>query len=514
MTDKAPTPCIPDWDEADRLTALRAYGILDTDYEAPYDDFVKLAQMICGTSIAVINLIDADRQWFKAEIGLGTRQTPLELSICAHAILQRDLFIVPDTALDPRFVDNPLIHPPHNLRFYAGALLLSSSGLPIGTLCVLDDKPRPKGLTEAQQGALQALARQVMVQMDMRLALQSLTEAESALGASAQATSDILASIDDPFFVVDANFELRFANTTFCAQLGLPQGEVVGQSLVRLFDAIPDYENSDGMVFMRSVMDRRISARHEMFSQAMGGSWVDVAAYPISGGGLAVYVKHIDARKSLEHDLEAALATVREQLTEKELLMIETHHRVKNSLQMVQSLLTLQARNIADPAVSQKVAESASRVHIFGALHETLYRVADGTHVDIAAYLATLVADLNAGIGATLTDRPIHLQSDALRWPAAEVSLIGLVLTELVTNALKYGSGKIDVAFKVAPDGREALLIVSDAGDGLAPDFDPGKASGMGMRLMSRLLRDRGGQIAVDRTVPTTRFVITLKLVG
>jgi two-component sensor histidine kinase len=248
-----------------------------------------------------------------------------------------------------------------------------------------------------------------------------------------------------------------------------------------------------------------------LFSPAMGNQWVDVAAYPISGGGLAVYVKNIDMRKQLEHELETALATVRDQLAEKELLMLETHHRVKNSLQMVQSLLTLQSRNIADPEIAQKVAESAARVHIFGALHETLYRIADGTHVDIAAYLATLVDDLNAGIGATLTNRPIHLRSDALRWPAAEVSLIGLVLTELVTNALKYGSGRIDVAFDVNTDNDQVRLTVTDQGKSLDPDFQPTHTSGMGMRLISRLLRDRGGELSVDRSVPTTRFVVILK---
>lgn len=509
MTDKDLTGGIPDWNEADRLTALRAYGILDTDREAPYEDFVRLAQMICATRIAVINLIDADRQWFKAEIGLGTQQTPLDISICAHAILQRDVFIVPDTALDPRFVNNPLIRPPHNLRFYAGALLLSSNGLPIGTLCVLDDTPRPDGLTEAQKDALLALARQVMVQMDMRLALEALTRAESALGVSAQLTHDILASIDDPFFVVDANFELRFANNAFCLRIGRLVSEVVGQNLVDLLRHLPDYANSAGMVFMRSVMERRVSARHEIFSEALGKSWVDVAAYPITGGGLAVYAKNIDARKQLEQDLETALSTVHDQLAEKELLMLETHHRVKNSLQMVQSLLTLQARNIADPEIAQKVAESAARVHIFGALHETLYRIADGTHVDLAAYLAKLVADLNAGIGATLVDRPIRLQADRLRWPASEVSLVGLVLTELVTNALKYGRGAVDVAFTVA-DG-EARLSVADEGDELPPDFQPTKTGGMGMRLISRLLRDKDGQLSVDRSVSNTRFLVTLK---
>jgi hypothetical protein len=92
-----------------RVGALRRYGILDTPREADFDEVVQVASAVCGTPISVINLIDQDRQWFKAEVGLGVRETPLDSSICAHAILQPGLFIVPDTTLDRRFADNPLV---------------------------------------------------------------------------------------------------------------------------------------------------------------------------------------------------------------------------------------------------------------------------------------------------------------------------------------------------------------------------------------------------------------------
>eukprot|EP01037_Dinobryon_pediforme_P016060 gene16060-16232_t len=476
-----------------------------------YDDFVKLAQMICGTEIAVMNLIDADRQWFKAEIGLGVRETPLDISICAHAILQHDLFIVPDTALDPRFARNPLVQPPTSLRFYAGALLQTASGLPLGTLCVLDTAPRPEGLSAEQRRALSALGRQVMVQMELRRALAARIEADEARSSQARTTSDILSSIDDPFFVVNEDFEIRFANDSFRSLIGRRDTALIGRRFLDVLGHVPNYQGSTGMALMREAMRSRVSARREIFSEAMGRIWIDVAVYPISDGGLAVYVKNIDARKRMEAELEAALATVREQLAEKELLMLETHHRVKNSLQMVQSLLTLQARHISDPDIAQKVSESAARVNIFGSLHETLYRIADGTHVDLGAYLDMLVTDLNGGMGATFDARPIRLSAQALRWPAADVSTIGLVLTELVTNALKYGAGQIDVDLRSNPsDPMEVWLSVSDEGTGLAPDFEPSRTGGMGMRLITRLLRDRGARIARDRASAHTRFLVTL----
>ena len=125
-----------------RLGSLRSYGILDTPREADFDEVVEVASAICGTPISVINLIDQGRQWFKAEVGLGVRETPLDSSICAHAILQPGLFIVPDTTQDRRFADNPLVTGDPHLRFYAGALLETPEGFPLGTVCVLDYKPR------------------------------------------------------------------------------------------------------------------------------------------------------------------------------------------------------------------------------------------------------------------------------------------------------------------------------------------------------------------------------------
>ncbi len=155
--------------QAARLQALRDYDILDTPVEAAFEDITRIASQVCGTPIAVVNLIDECRQWFKSEIGLGVRETPLDTSICAHAILQHDFFEVPDTTLDSRFSANPLVTGDPNLRFYAGALLKTPDGHPLGTICVLDTKPRK--LDEAQRGVLRALARQTMAQLELRRAL-------------------------------------------------------------------------------------------------------------------------------------------------------------------------------------------------------------------------------------------------------------------------------------------------------------------------------------------------------
>ncbi|KAA2235990.1 GAF domain-containing sensor histidine kinase [Salinarimonas soli] len=159
--------------EEQRLAALRRYGILDTPEEAVFDNITRLAAHICDAPIAVINLIDERRQWFKAEVGLGVRETPLDVSICAHAILQSGLVVVPDATRDARFACNPLVTGGPRLRFYAGAILETSDGYPLGTLCVLDDKV--SRLSPEQGEALMALAHQTMALFELR---RNLAEVE------------------------------------------------------------------------------------------------------------------------------------------------------------------------------------------------------------------------------------------------------------------------------------------------------------------------------------------------
>ena len=151
-----------------RARALAEYDILDTPREEPFDAVAREAAAVCAAPIAVVNLIDRDRQWFKAEVGLGVRSTPLETSFCAQALLQDDFMVVPDAREDPRFACNPLVTGAPHLRFYAGALLRSAEGVAYGTVCVLDYAPRPEGLTEAQARTLQRLAREAAALIEQR----------------------------------------------------------------------------------------------------------------------------------------------------------------------------------------------------------------------------------------------------------------------------------------------------------------------------------------------------------
>jgi two-component sensor histidine kinase len=157
--------------EHSRLAALRSYAILDTPREQDFDEIAALAAALCTASAAQINFIDSDRQWSKAEVGVGVQELPLAVSICAHAILEDGFVEIADLREDVRTRDNPACKGPPYVRFYAGVQLRSADGYPVGTLCVLDVRPRV--LDTVQRQALRVLGAQVVVQLDLRAAVSN-----------------------------------------------------------------------------------------------------------------------------------------------------------------------------------------------------------------------------------------------------------------------------------------------------------------------------------------------------
>jgi PAS domain S-box-containing protein len=174
-----------DASEKARLSALASYKILDTPHEQAFDDLARLASIVCEAPIALVSLVDEDRQWFKANVGLeGVSETPRSHAFCAYTIQNAESLVVPDATKDERFLRNVLVTGPPFIRFYAGAPLLLGSDIRLGSLCVIDTVARPGGLTEMQSQSLEALARCVVAQIELRRELRDRQKAESQLRES------------------------------------------------------------------------------------------------------------------------------------------------------------------------------------------------------------------------------------------------------------------------------------------------------------------------------------------
>src|SRR6266849_9179424 len=181
--------------EADRLRALRSYRILDTKPEERFDELTQLAALICGVPISLITLVDSHRQWFKSRFGLDVQETPRAQAFCTHAIMQPEMFVVPDASQDERFAQNPLVTGDLHIRFYAGAPLAARDGHLLGTLCVIDREPHT--LTPAQTEALKILSRLVIANVELQSDLRELKGALAARDAAEGPSGESAGNLDE-----------------------------------------------------------------------------------------------------------------------------------------------------------------------------------------------------------------------------------------------------------------------------------------------------------------------------
>ncbi len=241
-----------------RIAALAGFRILDTPAEEGFDDIVQLAVLLCDVPVALVSLVAEDRQWFKARIGLTACETDLDSSVCAHALAEPDLFVIPDLTADVRTSFNPLVMGEPHLRFYAGAPLRLSTGHVLGSLCVIDHRPRPEGLTGKQADGLRALARQVVSQLELR---QVLRERESMMREQ-QRSHSILQTVTDhvgqAVFQMDGNGVITFANPAAVGMFGYSPEELLGQSLHGLLH----HSHPDGSPFPAEECELRQALIH------------------------------------------------------------------------------------------------------------------------------------------------------------------------------------------------------------------------------------------------------------
>jgi PAS domain-containing protein len=229
------TAPIPE-NEAARLAELEQYNILDTGAEEAFDGLTRLAAQICDTPIALVSLIDAHRQWFKAKVGIDAPETPRDIAFCAHAIHQSDILIVPDTMHDPRFADNPLVTKDPNIRFYAGMPLITPTGHAMGTLCVIDRMP--KSLTSDQMTALRILGQQVVSQLELRRRTIALEHTLAHQQKIEQSKAGLLRAIDhglEGVAILNKDGCYTYMNPAHAEVYGYTVEEMIGQSWQTLY---------------------------------------------------------------------------------------------------------------------------------------------------------------------------------------------------------------------------------------------------------------------------------------
>ena len=286
---------LPD-DEPERLAELWATGLLDSAPEAAFEEAVQLATWITGTPTGLVSLVDADRQWFKAALGLDVPETPRDEAFCAHTILRPgEVLIVEDALLDPRFADNPMVAGNLGIRFYAGVPLVSSGGHAVGTLCVLDYVPR--SLPPGQVDALRSLGVLLQGQVDLRLADQQRRQADARLSevtGEAEALRQFLAIFEHApvgIVVSDHHRTIIRANDAFGRLVGIPTQLLVGRSFID-FTLPEDIETSE-LAFDELLAGTRDRSHVEKRYVTMTGEivWVSLWAsrvYDLTRGAYSI----------------------------------------------------------------------------------------------------------------------------------------------------------------------------------------------------------------------------------
>ena len=283
--------------EKDRLQAIRSYHILDTEAELDFDGIVELAAQLCDTPISLITLIDERRQWFKAKTGLDIKETHRNLSFCAHAIHMNDIMVVGDASQDERFLDNPLVTGDPYIRFYAGMPLITSEGYKLGTLAVLDRKP--KDLNEQQLKHLRILGRQVVNLLERRTTISQLKEINKEIASLVEEKTaeikEVFERVSDAFVAVDKNWFITYINEKAAAITNRRTKDVIGKSFWN------EFPEAFGAEFSKMAEVAMVTQHYHYWEAYVPifSRWFETHIYP-SRTGISIHFHDISERKMAE----------------------------------------------------------------------------------------------------------------------------------------------------------------------------------------------------------------------
>jgi PAS domain S-box-containing protein len=532
-------------DEARRLEVLAQYGILDTTPEQEFDDLARLATYIAGTPMAMVSLIDADRQWFKSKIGVSIDQAPRAIAFCDHAIRGRELFIVPDTQADPRFARNPLVTGEPHIRFYAGMPLLSPEGTALGTLCVVDRVPRQLSLE--QQEALRVLGRQVNAQLDLRRNMLKLVRTYAELAGAQEKLAAVLHSATTVAIIAtDMHGVVTLFNPGAERLLGWPAEEVIGKKSALDFLLGSEIEERAaelgrrlnrrirGLAYFAELARQGIHEERPWMHVRKDGSHVPaklaVAALHDANGEISGFLgvsKDLTERRRYEQQLIQAREAAEVASRTKSEFLANISHEIRTPLNAILGLAELAMGTAPAPEQREYLAGIQESGRGLLALMNDVLDFSRIENRKLELYtinfpLRETLADILRTFGLRAYQKGLELilqvGPDVPEVVCADAMRLRQILTNLVGNAIKF-TERGEIVLRVFVDlGREDHTLlhfsVADSGIGIPPAklaiiFDPFTqadssthrkygGTGLGLAISKELVEWMGGQMWVE----------------
>jgi hypothetical protein len=526
--------------EAERLRALARYTVVDSGPEDAFDELAKLAALACDAPVALISLIDRDRQWFKARVGFDARETPRANAICDHTIRGREMFVVEDTAADPRFATSPLVAGGPRIRFYAGAPLLAPDGHAIGTLAVADGAPRQ--LSSERRAALQALARQVVAQLELR---RCALDAKRATDTASERFELFMRATNDVVY----DWDVRTNDLWFSEGLARTYGTS---------DADATYAGWIARVHPDDV--ERIESSLNAFLAGTETGWQSEYGFRRGDG---TYAHVLDRGYAMRDDAGKPLRLVGAMIDLSQRLELEDQviraqrmqaigqlaggvaHDFNNILTVVECNAFLLQRDASDADRREHIDEILHAVDRAASLTRQLLLVSRKQPMRrVPVNLADVVNSMSQMLRRVIGDHielQVAIEDPALPAVLADVSMIEQVVLNLAVNArdamTRGGTLRIETraAHLAAPQklwgidlpaGSYATLRVEDTGVGIPPEVLPrifeaffttkelAKGTGLGLSTVFGIVRQHQGAIDVRSALGTgTTFVVYLPAV-